>query len=126
MGRLIRIIAGSVELEAELSDTECAGAIYEALPIDTAFNTWGEEFYFDIPVSRELDDTATTSVKVGDIGYWPPGSALAIFYGRTPASTGDDPVPASEVNLVGSIRGDAKLLKNAEGAGRIRIEKVNI
>jgi hypothetical protein len=123
MSKPIRIIAGSVELGAELSETECAGAIYDALPIETAFNTWGEEFYFDIPVSRELDDTATTSVKVGDIGYWPPGSALAIFYGRTPASTGDDPVPASEVNLVGRITGDAKLLKNAEGAGRIRIEK---
>lgn len=126
MGKLITIIAGGVELEAELSDTECAGAIYDALPIETAFNTWGEEFYFDIPVSLELDDTATTSVKVGDICYWPPGSALAIFYGRTPASTEDDPVPASEVNLVGRITGDARLLKNAEGAGRIRIEKVNI
>jgi hypothetical protein len=74
VGKLIRIIAGGVELEAELSDTECAGAIYEALPIETAFNTWGEEFYFEIPVSRELDDTATTSVKVGDIGYWPPAA----------------------------------------------------
>ncbi len=126
MGKLIRITVDAVVLEAELSDTECAGAIYEALPIDTAFNTWGEEFYFDIPISRELDDTATTSVKVGDIGYWPPGSAMAIFYGRTPASTGEDPVPASEVNLVGRITGDARLLKNAEGAGRIRIEKVSI
>ncbi|NIT30165.1 MAG: hypothetical protein GTN51_00620 [Armatimonadetes bacterium] len=123
MGKLIRIIAGGVELEAELSETECAGAIYDALPIETAFNTWGDEFYFQIPVNRELDETATTSVKVGDIGYWPPGSALAIFYGRTPASTGDDPVPASEVNLVGRITGDAKRLKDAEGAGRIRIEK---
>lgn len=122
--RRVRITAGGVELEAELFDTACAGAIFDALPIETAFNTWGDEFYFEIPVKHELDDTATNSVKVGDIGYWPPGSALAIFYGRTPASVSDDPVPASEVNLVGRINGDPKLLKNAAGAGKIRLEKV--
>jgi hypothetical protein len=123
VGLKIRITAGNVELEAELRDTECARAIFDALPIETVFNTWGDEFYFEVPVTLELDNTATTKVKVGDIGYWPPGRALAIFYGRTPASSGDDPVPASEVNMVGSIEGNARLLKDAEGAGSIKIEK---
>ncbi len=123
--RLIKITVGDVELEAELSGTACAGAVYDALPIETAFNTWGDEFYFEIPVKHDLDETATTLVKVGDIGYWPPGSALAIFYGPTPASTSDEPVPASEVNLVGSIKGDAKSLKGTAGAGAIRIEKIS-
>ncbi len=121
----VRVTAGDVELEAELFDSECAGAIFDALPVETAFNTWGEEFYFEVPVSSELDDSATTSVKVGDIGYWPPGRALAIFYGRTPASASEEPVPASEVNLVGRIKGDARLLRRAAGAGRIRIEKIS-
>lgn len=124
MTRSMRIMAGDVELEAELVDTECARAIFDELPIETAFNTWGDEFYFKIPVQRDLDETATISVKIGDIGYWPPGSALAIFYGRTPASTSDEPVPASEVNLVGRITGDARLLKKVAGAKSIRLERV--
>jgi hypothetical protein len=70
-----------------------------------------------------LDDTATTKVKIGDIGYWPPGNALAIFFGPTPMSSGDDPVPASEVNLVGRITGDATILKKAKGDNKIKIEK---
>jgi hypothetical protein len=124
MDMRVRISAGDVEHEAVLWDTECARAIYDALPIETAFNTWGDEFYFEVPVNLELDETATTSVQVGHIGYWPPGRALAIFYGPTPASQRDEPVPASEVNLVGKIEGDAKLLKRAENAGSIRIERI--
>ncbi len=119
----IRIVAGSVTVSAELADTDCARAIAEKLPIEAVPNEWGDEFYFTIPVKLSLDGTATRKVKIGDIGYWPPGSALAIFFGRTPMSTGPDPVPASEVNLVGRIVGDALSLKKAKGAARIRIEK---
>lgn len=119
----IRIIAGSVVALAELSDTECARTIAAKLPIETVPNEWGDEFYFTVPVKLPLDATATRKVKVGDIGYWPPGSALAIFFGRTPMSTGPDPVPASEVNLVGRITSDALMLRKAKGASSIRIEK---
>lgn len=62
-------------------------------------------------------------MKAGDIGYWPPGNALAIFFGPTPMSKGSDPVPASAVNLVGVIHGDATILKRAKGATKIRIER---
>lgn len=118
-----RILIESVELDVSFDDTETARAVYEALPIETSFNVWGDEFYFDVQVSMELDATATTSVKVGDIGYWPPGKALAIFFGPTPMSTGDDPVPASEVNIVGRIDGDATLLRKVKDASFLQIEK---
>ncbi len=119
----ITILINDVSVEAELADTACARAIADALPIETRPNVWGDEFYFAIPVALPLDETATTAVKVGDIGYWPPGKALAIFFGPTPMSNGADPVPASEVNLVGKILGDATALKKAKGAPKIRIEK---
>jgi len=119
----IRIIIGDITLEAELFDTPCAKAITEALPIETRPDEWGDEFYFGIPVEMPLDETATKKVKVGDVGYWPPGKALAIFFGPTPMSRGSEPVPASEVNLVGKITGDAKLLGKAKGSRRIRIER---
>jgi uncharacterized protein len=97
-------------------------AVFSSLPIETRLYEWGDEFYFEIPVIMPLDDTATRKVKIGDIGYWPPGKALAIFFGSTPMSTGPDPVPASEVNLVGRILGDPDLLRLGKGASKIRIE----
>ena len=120
----INIIIKDISLEAELFDTPCASAIAGALPISAVPNAWGDEFYFEIPVAEPLDNTATTAVKVGDIGYWPPGNALAIFFGPTPMSKGSDPVPASAVNLVGAISGDASILKRAEGATEIRIARI--
>ncbi len=123
MPTTIIITVKSITLEAELFDTACAKAIADILPIEARPNEWGDEFYFEIAVKRQMDDSATTKVKAGDIGFWPPGNALAIFFGPTPMSNGTDPVPASAVNLVGRIKGDATGLKKAKGAKGIRIEK---
>src|SRR5271169_1453189 len=111
----IKITINNISLDAELFDTPCATAIASVLPFEAEPNEWGDEFYFEIPVKMPLDDTATTRVKVGEIGFWPPGNALAIFFGPTPMSKGSDPVPASAVNIVGGITGDTKSLKNAKG-----------
>jgi hypothetical protein len=119
----IMITVGGITLDAELFDTPCARAIAEVLPITAVPNEWGDEFYFEIPVDQPLDDTATTSVKVGDIGYWPPGKALALFFGPTPMSSDQDPVPASAVNRVGIIHGDATVLKKVKGSKEIHIER---
>jgi uncharacterized protein len=118
----IKITAGSITLDAELDDTALAQAVAAKLPIETQPNEWGDEFYFSIAVRAGLDETATTKVKVGDIGFWPPGNAMAIFFGPTPMSSGADPVPASAVCRLGRITGDATLLKKARGIRKIRIE----
>lgn len=120
----VTIKVDNLIVKAELFDTACAKKIVERLPIEARPDEWGDEFYFEIPVTESLDETATAKVKVGDIGYWPPGKALAIFFGATPMSTGSDPVPASAVNLVGKIIDDATLLKKVKGAVKIRIEIV--
>ncbi len=119
----VRISVGKTILRADLFDTPCAKQIVDSLPIETRPNEWGDEFYFGIPVRSPPDESATMKVKIGDIGYWPPGKALAIFFGPTPMSSGSDPVPASEVNLVGKIIDDATLLRQEKGATKISIER---
>ena len=91
------------------------------LPVETRPHVWGDEFYFEIPVRCPLDHTATSRLTVGDIGYWPPGSALALFWSDT-FKPGAGAVPASEVNLIGRIKSDPAALRRAKGAARIRIE----
>ncbi|OPX95541.1 MAG: hypothetical protein A4E62_01007 [Syntrophorhabdus sp. PtaU1.Bin002] len=125
MHNRVKITIGTVIVEAEFTDSACAHTIIDSLPFEARPNSWGDEFYFEIPVRMTLDETATTSVKTGDIGYWPPGNALAIFFGPTPLSKGNDPVPAGKVNVVGRVIGDPKVLKKAEGALAVRIEKAS-
>ena len=118
----IKIRLGEVELDAELNDSETAQKILNALPLESAFNTWGDEIYFSVPVEAGPEDGRET-VELGDLGYWPPGHAFCIFYGRTPASQGDEIRPASPVNPIGRVLGDATVLKSASRAEEIAIEK---
>lgn len=118
----IRITVGEVALEAELNDTATAAKIGAALPIRTSFNTWGDEIYFSIPVDAELDDSAQEVVEVGDLGYWPPGSAFCIFFGLTPVSEPGRIMPASAVNVIGRVAGDATLFKQAMRAREVVLE----
>ncbi len=119
----IKITVMNIVADAELFDTATAKAVADVLPFEAKPNEWGDEFYFEIPVKLPPDETATTKVSVGDIGYWPPGNALAIFFGPTPMSKGAEPVPASEVNIVGKIIGDATIFRKAKGASVIRLER---
>jgi len=116
----ITITVGGISAEAELNDSPCAEAIYQALPITSAANTWGQEVYFDIGVSCELADSARQDMAVGEVGYWPVGRALCIFFGRTPASGADGaPKAASDVNPVGRIVGDAGVFKSVGDGDKI-------
>ena len=118
----IRITVGEVALEAELNDSTTAAKIGEALPIRSSFNTWGDEIYFSVPVHAELDDTAREVVEIGDLGYWPPGGAFCIFFGLTPVSEPGKIMPASAVNIIGKVEGDATLFKQAMRAREVVLE----
>ena len=118
----IRIIAGAISLTATLNDSSTAQLIVAALPIVGRVQTWGDEIYFPIPVSALSDETAAEVVEKGTIAYWPPGNALCLFWGPTPASIGDEIRPASAVNVCGMIDGDPVELARAPYGGEIRIE----
>ena len=124
MPNAITLTIGDTELTAELNDTPTAQAIFDALPIEANGNTWGEEIYFEIPVDEPEAPDATEYVTVGDLGYWPVGQAFCIFFGRTPASTGDEPRAASPVNVIGRVLDDAAVLTGSEHGVGVKIERV--
>jgi hypothetical protein len=123
MDRIIKICFGDSVVRGELNESPTAALIWEALPIEGEGNLWGEEIYFAIPVEAELDDSARAVVERGDLGYWPQGRALCIFFGPTPASQGDEIRPASPVNLVGKIRGDLQIFKGVTEGTMVRLDK---
>jgi hypothetical protein len=123
MEKKIKIRAGTVEAEAVLNDSLTAKNIWEALPIEAKANTWGDEIYFAIPVKAPLEKTAQELVEVGDLGYWPSGNAFCIFFGPTPMSRGKEIRPASAVNVIGRVSGDAKVFKKVLSGAKVRLEQ---
>ncbi|MDY7039811.1 MAG: cyclophilin-like fold protein [Chloroflexota bacterium] len=120
--RKIRITAGEVTATATLEETYTSDAIWEALPIEAQANTWGDEIYFSIPVQLD-EENARETVSLGDLGYWPPGTAFCIFFGPTPASSGDEIRPASAVNVFGQVDGDPLVFKQVRSGDRVKIER---
>ena len=120
----IRITAGTVVVEASLNETPTALAIWQALPLEARANTWGDEIYFNIPVRLAEAEDAREVVELGDLGYWSPGHAFCIFFGRTPMSLGNEIRPASAVNVFGHLEIDATVLKKVPEGTRIRIEQI--
>lgn len=123
MPNRITIAAGSVTAEAELNDTPTAEKIWEALPIAAQANTWGDEIYFRIPVEMEEAADARAEVDVGELGYWPRGSAFCIFFGPTPASSDDQPRAASPVNPIGRVLDDAAVFRDVPAGATVMLEK---
>ncbi len=121
--RRIRIVAGKVSAEAVLNDSPTATKIWEALPIEARGNTWGDEIYFSIPVDATQEKDARDIVAVGELGYWPPGTAFCIFFGRTPASTDSRPRAASAVNIIGKVSGDATVFRGVTSGTTVRLER---
>lgn len=125
MAKRIRITTPSTgEVYAKLSDENprTAQAIWEALPFESRANTWGDEIYFSIPVEVEPENPKEV-VELGDLAYWPPGSAFCIFFGLTPASRGCEIRPASPVNVFGRVTGDPKVFKKVSSGERVTLER---
>jgi len=110
------------EIEAEFLNNPAAKKILESLPVESRVKRWRDEIYFDTGIDAPSEG-ATMEVKVGDIAYWPEGKCLCIFFGPTPASTGEEPVPASEVVIVGRTSAEPELLRRIKSGTRIVVEK---
>ena len=110
----ILIEEADVELLAELNESSTAGALWDALPLESAAQTWGAEVYFSVPLSCAADD-AQAMVPSGALGYWPPGSAVCLFFGQQ---------PVSPVNLIGMLKGDPAVLGTVKEGQTVRLERI--
>jgi hypothetical protein len=119
----INIMAGSLTWPAVINDTGTGHLIYKALPIRGRASRWGKEIYFAVPVDAKTEPGANDVVSMGDLGYWPAGKAFCIFFGRTPASAGDEIRAASAVNIFGRVESGFEKLEQVEEGAEIIVDK---
>ncbi|MDH4248019.1 MAG: cyclophilin-like fold protein [Deltaproteobacteria bacterium] len=121
--RKLKMTIGGVVLEAELLETPTAEALWNAAPFKAKANTWGEEVYFSTPVQMSQEPEAREVMQPGDLAFWPPGSAIAIGFGPTPVSKGNEIRLASPSNVWGKAVGDVRALAPVRSGAAITVER---
>ena len=117
----IRISWSKGAASATLDDTPTARALVAALPLKAKAQTWGEEVYFEIPVKAKLEPGAKQAVPPGTVCFWVEGSSLALPWGRTPLSEGDEPKLVGRCNVLGRIDGDPRQLASVSSGDAIAV-----
>jgi len=118
----IRILIGELALVATTFDTPTARALLSALPFDSRAQTWGEEVYFSTPVSVEREPDARDVVEAGELAFWVEGNSIAIGFGRTPISHGDEIRLAAPTNIWATTGDDVKRLDRIQDGASVRVE----
>ena len=119
---IVTITAGNIAIRIKTLDTPTAAAIAAACPIGSSANTWGEEVYFSVPVSVPREPDAKAVVQAGELAYWPDGEAIAIGFGPTPISQGEEIRLASPCNIWGHALDDVKALSVVKSGANVTVE----
>lgn len=112
------IVEGVGEAEGELvrfMAPRTVDLIVRRLPIEGRAALYKEEVYFETPIKMG-EEKAKGTIENGTIGFWPMGSAICIFYGKTQ--------PYSPVSILGKITANLQLFKDVKSGTKIRVESV--
>ena len=122
--RKLKMTIGGVEITAELFDTPTADAIYDSLPFTSSASTWGDEVYFSTPVSVPREADARAVVQAGELAFWVEGDSIAIGFGPTPISQGDEIRLAAPTNIWGRALTDVQQLRSVPAGAPITVATV--
>jgi hypothetical protein len=95
-------------------------ALISSLPFSSKALTWGDEVYFEAPFHVVLEKDAREAMAVGGVAYWPDGNAIAVFFGKTPASVDDEPRAYSPCNIVGKVSVGLGSLRKVRSGFRVQ------
>lgn len=121
MSRTLRLSGNGKTITLNLEPGSLTDRILETLPFETRISTWGDEIYFPVPVDAEPGEL-TEELEVGDVVFWHEGQSLCVFFGPTPKSEGDEPVPADEVEVIGTVENGLETLSELEAGDDLSVD----
>ncbi len=122
---VIRITIGKTVIDAQLLDTPTAKAIAQNLPFASKAKGWGNEVYFETPVEAELEANAHDVIEAGEIAFWVQCNCIAIGFGTTPGSQGNEIRLSAKSNVFARALGDVTQLKSVKPDDFVFVEMVN-
>jgi len=124
VSRKLVITINEHKIFATLRNTATADAIYAQLPFESSSQTWGDEVYFSTPVSNQiLENDAKDVVQLGELAFWVEGNCIAIGFGPTPISQGDEIRLATRTNIWADTDYDLATLTNVHSGDVIKLER---
>jgi hypothetical protein len=110
------IIEGLGQAEGELVRflaPRTIDTIVRKMPLEGRAALYKEEIYFEIPIKMG-EEKAKPTVEPGTIAFWPMGSALCVFYGKSQ--------PYSPVSILGKITSNLELFKQIKSGITIKMQ----
>ena len=120
----LHLRSGDIELKLDLLDTPTARAISKQLPLTSQVQTWGDEIYFQVPVETDLEENAKDVVEAGEIAFWVEGNCIAIGFGPTPISQGNEIRLAARTNIWAQACDDVTMLRSLKPGDSITVKKI--
>lgn len=124
--RKLKLIIGTVQLEVELLNTPTAEAVFRCAPFSSVAQTWGDEVYFSTPVQVTREANARDVVEEGELAFWVEGDAIAIGFGKTPISRGDEIRLAARTNIWGKALGDVQQLRAVKAGVTVTVQHSSV
>ena len=110
------VLEGLGEAEGELVRflaPRTIDTIVRKLPVEGRAALWKEEVYFEIQIKMG-EEKAKPTVETGTIAFWPMGSALCVFYGKSQ--------PYSPVSILGKITSNLDVFKQVKSGTTVKVE----
>lgn len=119
--RIARLTVGRVTIRLELAETATADLVWQALPLHSTAETWGEAIHFETPLEAGRDKTARMNGAPGDIYFWVEDDRIIVPFGPTPISRPGECRLPSPANLWARALDDVRALVGVKGGVKVSL-----
>jgi len=125
-GRFVRLTAGRHHLILRLLETRTADLVWQALPLFSIAETWGESIHFETPLRTGRERGARLNVQPSDVCFWTEDERVVLAWGPTPISRPDEIRLMRPCNIWAETVGDPAILSGVTPGEKVSLERTEV